>query len=88
MAPADPATATTAQSSITTSTTRPSGVTGFRSEEETVRSCAVVKKSAWPAVVTSEPCAECSKAYIATAASASMIAVAITISARRLSRRR
>src|SRR6185437_772710 len=46
IAPADPATTSTAHSSSTTSTTRPSRVSGFAIEEDTVKSCAVTKKSA------------------------------------------
>src|SRR5581483_980236 len=55
IAPAEPATTTTAQSSSRTSTTLPAAVSGFLSCDETVSSCTVVKKSASPKERSSVP---------------------------------
>jgi hypothetical protein len=87
-APADPATTMTPQSSSTRSTARPAGVTGFASDEETVSTCAEVKKSAWPNVVTWVPRADPSSPYIATAPARSTTMVATKSSVSRLASRR
>src|SRR6266540_6282973 len=55
IAPAEPATTITAQTSSTMSTILPHGVSGFLICEETVRSCTVVKKRASPKVLISVP---------------------------------
>lgn len=55
MAPAEPATTTTAQASSATSTARPRGVNGFLSCDETVSSCTVVKNTACHGVLISVP---------------------------------
>ena len=55
IAPAEPATTTTAQSSNAMSTTRPQVVSGFLICDDTVKSCTVEKKNASPSVLTSVP---------------------------------
>jgi hypothetical protein len=57
IAPAEPATTSTAQISSKTSITRPVTVSGFFSCEDTVRSCTVVKKRASPTEWISLPAA-------------------------------
>ena len=57
IAPAEPATTSTAQSSRKTSVRRPVTVSGFFSCEDTVSSCTVVKKRASPTEWISVPAA-------------------------------